>query len=87
MPLYSVLKLLHGGVVHGEKHYVNMLIQNKYYVVPVVNVDGLAYIEQKFVTTGVFSEKRKNMNLEDADLCGEEEVGVDLNRNYGVVWD
>jgi hypothetical protein len=87
MPLYSVLKLLHGGVVHGEKHYVNMLIQNKYYVVPVVNVDGLAYIEHKFVTTGVFSEKRKNMNLDDAALCPEEARGVDLNRNYGVTWD
>lgn len=87
MPLYSVLKLLHGGVIHGEKHYVNMLIQNKYYVVPVVNVDGLAYIEHKFVTTGVFSEKRKNMNIADTEMCPDENQGVDLNRNYGVSWD
>ena len=46
MPLYSILRMLQGGILKGEDKYRKMLIQNKYYVVPVVNVDGLAYIEE-----------------------------------------
>ena len=43
--LYSMLKMIHGGVVNDNKHYRNLLLQNKYYVVPTVNVDGVQFIE------------------------------------------
>lgn len=45
MPLFSVLRLLHGAIVHKKSDFINLLVQNKYYIVPVVNVDGLAAIE------------------------------------------
>lgn len=54
---------------------------------PVVNVDGLANIEQIFMTTGEVITRRKNMNHEFDYLCKGEESGVDLNRNYGQFWD
>jgi len=45
MCLYSLLKMIHGATVQKDKMYLNMLMQNVYYIVPTVNVDGLAYIE------------------------------------------
>jgi hypothetical protein len=67
------------------------LKQNKYFVIPTVNVDGLNFIEQHYKDTGVILPKRTNMNirinltqeLETNDMCKEELAGVDLNRNYG----
>ena len=91
MPIYSILRLLHGGIVHNDEKYQNLLIQNKYYVMPVTNVDGLADIEQHFEKTGEWLTRRKNMNFEgtqDGDCAsGYEERGVDINRNYGVDWE
>ena len=91
MVLFSVLKLLHGGMVHNEQRYANLLKQNKYYVIPTVNVDGLNFIEEKYKETGKIIPKRTNMNvridlkkeMEANDKCHEELGGVDLNRNYG----
>lgn len=86
MPLYSLLKLLH-GMVHQQRETMNLLIQNKYYFIPIVNVDGVAEIEEHYKATGKFLEKRKNMNPKYKGACeGHEEYGVDLNRNYGVAW-
>lgn len=62
MPLFSLLKMLHGGLIHGDERYYHLLTQNKYFVVPVVNVDGLADIEKKWIETGVYHPRRKNMN-------------------------
>ena len=42
--LFSLLDLIHGGIVHRKKHEFNLLIQNKYYFIPTINVDGLKYI-------------------------------------------
>lgn len=61
MPLYSLLKMIHGAT-HNDERYKNMLTQNKYYIVPVVNVDGLAEIEREFNKTGKVLTRRKNMN-------------------------
>ena len=55
--------MIHGGILHGDKRYNNLLLQNKYYIVPTVNVDGLAFIEDIYRKTGVLEEKRKNMNI------------------------
>jgi murein tripeptide amidase MpaA len=83
--LFSLLKLLHGGVVWRSQEYVDLLLQNKYYVIPSVNVDGVAFIEAEFLKTGQLPEKRKNMNIQSKE-CPAAEAGVDLNRNYDFLW-
>lgn len=60
-------------------------MQNKYYVIPSVNVDGVAFIEDEFLKTGRLPEKRKNMNVQSKE-CTTAEAGVDLNRNYDFNW-
>ena len=82
MVLYSVLKLIHGGIVHGNKQDLQLLAQNKYLVIPTVNVDGLAYIEQQYNKTGEIPQKRTNMHIQTKE-CDATAAGVDLNRNYG----
>jgi len=42
MPLFSLLRLIHGAIIHNDRKFINLLVQNKYYVIPVVNVDGVA---------------------------------------------
>jgi hypothetical protein len=69
--------------VNENKHYLNLLIQNKYYVIPSVNVDGVAYIEDRFVELGFLEPKRTNMSYRSNGKCGDRDSGVDLNRNYG----
>jgi len=53
MTLFSVLKLIHGGLVHDSEHYRSLLLQNKFYVIPSVNVDGVFFIEQNYNKTGI----------------------------------
>ena len=83
MVLYSVLKMIHGGIINDDPKYKKLLEQNKYYVVPTVNVDGLAEIEKAYLKDGTFLMKRKNMDTETCQNCSLENSGVDLNRNYG----
>lgn len=65
-----------------------MLAQNKYYVVPIVNVDGVAAISDHFIKTGEIHMIRKNKNPNTHACNGDiTTMGVDLNRNYGVAWD
>ena len=73
--------------MHSDSHYVDLLAANKYYVVPVVNVDGLADIEKIFLETGEMTTRRKNMNPNNSANCSSDQRGVDLNRNYAVYWD
>lgn len=88
------MKLLQGGLINKDPEVVAQLAKNKFYFIPVVNVDGLALIEQMHKEGGSDSrthipDKRKNMNpnMEGAgDGCSAVEMGVDLNRNYGVDW-
>ena len=60
MPLFSVLRLLHGAIVHKKPQFINLLVQNKYYVVPIVNVDGVVAIEKEYLRTGELKMIRKN---------------------------
>jgi|TARA_B110000285_G_C14900105_1_gene502809 hypothetical protein len=60
--LFQALRLLHGGVVHRDPYYMNLLQQNVYHIVPVVNADGLAMIEADFPKTKKVLKKRKNQN-------------------------
>ena len=86
MTLYSMLKLIHGGVVNDNEHYHNMLLQNKYYIVPSVNVDGVAYIEDRYKELGKLEIKRTSMHNTSKGKCEDNYAGVDLNRNYGFMF-
>ena len=56
--------MIHGGIINDDPKYKKLLEQNKYYVVPTVNVDGLAEIEKAYLKDGTFLMKRKNMDTE-----------------------
>ena len=53
--------------------------------IPSVNPDGVKFIEDQYIQTGVLEAKRKNMYRRDKS-CEPLESGVDLNRNYGYKW-
>lgn len=57
-----MLKLLH-GMLHNDPESKKLLEQNRYLIIPTVNVDGLAYIEEMYEKTGKIEGKRKNMNV------------------------
>jgi murein tripeptide amidase MpaA len=67
-----------------------MLRTNKFYFIPVVNPDGLNYIEEMHLSNHnniAIPEARKNMNPNGNGLeCEPSEQGVDLNRNFGTDW-
>ena len=46
MVLYSAVKLLQDGILNNDPKAIELLKANKYFFLPVVNVDGLAAIEQ-----------------------------------------
>lgn len=89
--LYQILNLLHGSLVRKEQKYRNLMAQNKYYVLPMINPDGLALIEEVFEDKHEILKKRKNQspdakrsNTYTQYECLPEDAGVDLNRNWGV---
>jgi hypothetical protein len=41
-----MLRLIQGGIIHSDPYLEKMVRQNKYFLIPVVNVDGLAQIEE-----------------------------------------
>ena len=59
------------------------------YILPVLNPDGLAYIESK-ENIGNYGDdivlKRKNGRQFVEAACRPRSQGVDLNRNYNVSW-
>ena len=63
-----------------------MLKTTSFYFVPVINTDGAALVEQHWLDEGKIINKRKNMNPNNI-MCGDENSGVDLNRNYEVDWE
>jgi hypothetical protein len=77
--------MIHGGIVHDDQQNSNLLMLNKYYIIPAVNVDGLAFIEKTFIATGKLKHKRKNGRV-TSDKCPESQQGVDLNRNFGFMF-
>ena len=90
MPLFSILNLFHGAL-HGDQEKINLLKMNKYFVIPVVNVDGSAIILEHYLETGELLIKRKNGDRQyeskfntTCDLKWQQ--GVDINRNYGYLF-
>jgi murein tripeptide amidase MpaA len=86
VPLYQCLKLIHQGFINRNDKYANMLKNTKFHFVPILNVDGSALVEQGWAEDHKILNKRKNMNPSNSGTCGEENSGVDLNRNWGRDW-
>lgn len=86
MPLYSLLDLLH-GLVHEDHEKLILLQRNKFFFIPMVNTDGVYKIFDYFEKNNELLLKRKNMDAEYQKAkgidCGDQEMGVDINRNYG----
>ena len=92
MVMFSLLSLIHSGIVNENENTKNVLSQQKFYFVPVINIDALNAIEDSHNVNPDFTvlalEKRKNMvQLASQSNCENkegQEIGVDLNRNWGV---
>lgn len=86
--VYQMLKLLMKGVVQKNSSYEELLKNNKFIFIPVLNVDGVAFIEKGWEENHKISPQRKN--LDPTNSCGlmtQEDGGgggVDLNRNFAV---
>ena len=86
MPLFMLIDLLH-GLVHRDEEKLILLQRSKFFFIPMVNADGSYKIFDYYQTNGKLLLKRKNMDhtyqtAKNVD-CGEMEMGVDINRNYG----
>lgn len=83
--IYELLQLLQKGEVQPSDKWKKLLGMNKYIFVPIFNVDGVAYIEEQWVKTHKIAADRKNMDTKDAACSlGQVDMGVDINRNFGV---
>ena len=85
MPLYILFKMLH-GYLQDETFEKSVLENSTLYFIPMVNVDGVKYIDDHSPdSTKGKNLKRKNLNAQwgGKNVCGHDEYGVDLNRNYG----
>jgi len=59
--LYTALKMLHGALFQDSQKDIHLLLQNKFYLIPSINVDGSAFIDEMYYKTGLLEKKRKNM--------------------------
>lgn len=85
MVVYEMLKLIQLGYMQKDPHFQKLLQQNKYFFMPIFNVDGSAFIEQGWVQNHKIPPKRKNTNSQFKCAVGlDVDGGVDLNRNFGV---
>ena len=86
MTFSILLKLLH-GVYHEDNQTFQILKTTQVYIIPVVNPDGVAFIEENETGDGTILLKRKN-GRRNSQRCkfGEVDEGVDLNRNYDINW-
>jgi len=83
MTLSILLKLLH-GVHFSDSETLQVLKTTQVFVIPVVNLDGVAFIEANEKGDGSIQLKRKNGRVSGS--CKAVDEGVDLNRNYNVSW-
>lgn len=63
---------------------MKLLASDKFLFLPIINVDGAALVESHWIKDKKIINKRKNGNPANQGACGDENAGVDLNRNYGV---
>jgi len=58
--MYKAVKLLQLGVLEKDKTYEQFLKDNKFYFVPILNVDGVALIERGWEKYHKIAPIRKN---------------------------
>lgn len=91
--MYKAVKLIQQGVLNGDKTYEQYLKDNKFYFVPILNVDGVALIEQSWEKDHKILPVRKNRDpsmapgseqFKSLAQAPPETEGVDLNRNFAI---
>ena len=84
--VYEMLKLLKHGAVEKDPHFEKLLNQNRYFFLPILNVDGVNMIEENWVKNKKIIPHRKSADKTLTSNClhPEEDIGVDLNRNFGI---
>eukprot|EP00347_Sterkiella_histriomuscorum_P015559 403356572 len=92
MNFYILLKLIYNYEL-GDSFTHKLLEDCEIYILPIVNLDGYQYISDVFQSTNQLSYIRKNRNdgtKDGSNACkkvsSSDQVGVDLNRNYGYMW-
>ena len=73
--------------MQDNEKYKRILATEKFFFLPVINVDGAKLVEEHWLSDHKILNKRKNGNPNLLTTCGEENAGTDLNRNYGVDWE
>ena len=58
--LFKAVQLIQQGVINKDKTYAKFLEDNKFYFVPILNVDGVALIEQGWEKDHKIIPVRKN---------------------------
>lgn len=51
MNIYQMLKLLQKGEIEKNQDYSKMLDETNFYFIPILNVDGVNFIEENWVKT------------------------------------
>jgi murein tripeptide amidase MpaA len=82
---YTMIRFLH-GYLNNDEQVRKVLATSGLYFVPLVNYDGYAKISSVYVSDGYLAMIRKNQRPDSNYNCGFDEIGVDLNRNYGFQW-
>jgi hypothetical protein len=59
---------------------------SKFHFLLFINFDKANLVEEIWNTEHKILNKRKNMNPKYLAIYGEENSGVELNRNYGTDW-
>lgn len=82
----QVLSLMH-YILEGQSAEIKFLRNNReIWFIPVVNVDSYQLIGENYDKTKEISFLRKNQNHFSNCSGKEEDIGVDLNRNYGYMF-
>ena len=77
--VFSMLHLLY-SYERGDQATMDLLESSVVVYVPIVNVDGVAQIDQWYYNSGNLYTVRKNRRT--TGRCAAADQGVDLNRNY-----
>ena len=82
MVMYTMIRLLH-GYLNSDSQTNQILGTSGIYFIPIVNWDSVKLISDTFAKNGRLDFIRKNRHESNQVNCVGEDIGVDLNRNYG----
>ena len=79
--IYFITRIIY--LSHKDQDIVSLLQNTNLYFVPIVNVDGLKLIDKHYKKTKKILLIRKNRHSYSSECLSQDEIGVDLNRNFG----